>query len=193
MTLPVIANTFRCAMEMTNGGSGLPAHTVNVFHVRSSSQDASDIGSIVVAQSNTLEGSMLSICPSDFTVSSVTVTALDGSSGGVVTSGPGGSGQQTGDWVPQGCCVISLSTGARGPQGRGRIYMGPVAEDQQAAGILYGPTATAMRDGWQAFADALVSASCELVVASYVHSVARTVTGIAVHPYLRTQRRRSYP
>jgi hypothetical protein len=191
MPLPVIANTYRVAMMMVGVEGALPPHTVNVIHVRTTMEDEEGIAATIFSSSAAREANLYAFQPTNYSLVDITVTKLDGTSGGVAVSGAGGSGQQSDDWVPQGAVVISLSTGGRGPQARGRIYLGPCSEGQQTAGVLYQPTADSCLSGWQGFQDDLASDNCELVVASYRHSVARSVSSIALHPLLRTMRRRA--
>jgi hypothetical protein len=190
MPLPVISNTYRCALKWTSGSAANPGSTINVLHVRTTSEDETGIANVFFSSTSSHEAGVGAFMPNIYGLTNITVTKLDGTSGGVSVDGDGAAGQASGDYIPQGAVVLSLSTGARGPQGRGRIYVGPVVESQQTAGVLYQPSVDSFLANWQGVFDDLDADNVELVVASYRHSVARTVTSSSVHPFLRTQRKR---
>jgi len=189
MSLPVIADTFRLALTWSNGGTGVPATSTNVVHIRAATHSATEVADIFQNLLAVEATDALSCLSSEFTLTNIQSTALDGSSAGLDVGYSSPSGQASGDFIPQGCMVVTLRTAQKGSQGRGRIYVGPVAESKQSnGGITSGADPTG---GWQAIKDGLVLDSCELVVASYLHSAARTVESISIHPFLRTQRRRA--
>jgi len=189
MSLPVISNTYRCALNFNNTFSASPPKTVNVLHVRTVTEDeagiANSINDALQAATQNPYGNGSSV----FELQLVQVTKLDGSSGAVDTTVSGFFMGTGGDYIPQGAQVISLKTGARGPQGRGRVYIGPIAETQNENGALLDTSSSV--SGWEDVQADLAGGGIELVVASYVHSVARTVVGISSRPFLRTQRRRA--
>ena len=189
MPLPTITDTFRCALHWTNTFSADPAETINVIHVRSGLSSVTDIGNAIATILDDHSASALAALSSVFQLTNVQVTPLDGTSGGTDVPQTAPFGSTGGDYIPQGAAVVSLKTGARGPQARGRIYLGPVAESQTQNGAV--PNADDMTDAWQEIRTDLVAADVTLVVASYVHSVSRTVTSCNVKPFLRTQRRRA--
>ena len=191
MTLPVIANVIRCAIHWSNvGGTGVPASATNVLHFRTTTESEKDLSDKIAFNLGTYAGDALAVLSSAFQLTEIVATKLDGTSGGVVSSYTGVSGQSSGQFIPQGCEVMSLATGTRGPQGRGRIYIGPVAESaQENGGLIVGSADPG--GGWNSFMDAMALDGAQLVVASYKHVIARDVVHIGGDPYLHTQRRRA--
>jgi len=189
MPLPVISNVFRTTLDWTNP-DGAPADVHNVLHFIGDTGDVTDLCNLINTHMTTYAGNMLLALSSAYSLTSVTVLPLDGSSGGTTVSVSGPTGAAGDDYIAQGCNVISLYTGARGPQGRGRIYLGPVGEDVQDHGHV-AVTAINVTTAWKAFADDMASDGAQLAVASYVHAVARPVADFAMHSPLFTQRRRA--
>jgi hypothetical protein len=187
--LPTIANCYRLTLHWVNGASGLPAESINVIHVLASGiseQDISDQFNTVLG--STTPDSVITL-PSDFTLNTIDVIKLDGSSATQTFNYGDVSGATGGDWISQGCMVVSLHTAQRGAQGRGRIYLGPCAESKQSNGSL--TTGADPVGAWEDVQSGLGALGIDLAVASYVHSAAHTVTSISIHPFLRTQRRRA--
>jgi len=189
MSLPVIADTYRCALHWVNTFSTSPPEAVNVVHVRTTTEDEAGIGAIwnTVLTDNATEA--IFNLSSVFQLQLVQVTKLDGSSGAVDVSVDGPFGGTGSDYICQGAEVVSLKTGSRGPQARGRIYLGPIAEGATENGAI--PSSATTAEGWEAIRGDLAAAGTPLVVASYAHSVSRTVISCSVKPFLRTQRRRA--
>ena len=187
MPLPVIANTARCTLHWV-GDSANPPLAINVIHLEASARTEEEMADSIQSALDAEQVNALACLSSAYVLAQVDVIKLDGSSGTQSFGYSGPAGQAGGDYIPQGCMVVSLKTAGRGPQARGRIYIGPVAESRQANGQLTSgadPTA-----GWSNVLDALSSDSNPLVVASYVHSTKREVTSLTIHNALRTQRRR---
>src|SRR5262245_25078971 len=189
MPLPVIANTVRCALTWTNTFSAAPPDSTNVIHVRTLTEDEEGIANTINSVLTAAQENCLSALSAVFQLTLIQTTLLDGTSGANDWPITGPFGQASGDFIPQGACVVSLKTGGRGPQARGRIYLGPVAESQSENGSILDADEIAI--GWNDFKGGLALDGVELVVASYEHSVARSVTSCSVHPFLRTQRRRA--
>jgi hypothetical protein len=189
MPLPVITDVYRCALHWVNTFSTSPAETINVIHVRSGIGDVTDIGNAIAVIIDDHKASALNMLSSVMELQNVQVTPLDGTSGATDVPQSGTFGSTGGDYICQGAGVVSLKTAGRGPQARGRIYLGPVAESKSENGALL--NADDATDAWQEIRTDLIAADVALVVASYEHSVARNVTSSTVRPFLRTQRRRA--
>lgn len=193
MPLPVIPDVVRVTFNWQLGDTGRTAH--NIIHLGVSGASAED----ALTALNTAFGavgdpnSLFSCTCSDATFFSVDLIPLDGTSGTVTENLETTQGGTTGgDCMLQGCAVVSLHTGLRGPQHRGRIYTPFVGEGAQVDSILNATKVAGMASQWAQLVDELAAASAPLVVASYVHHSAEAVTAIAVRNKLFTQRRRSY-
>ena len=189
MPLPIISNCYRAAIHWTQQGVGFPTETLNVLHVTTTTQDEADIAVILQTQIGTYGADALFNLSSDYKMTLVQVTKLDGSSATQDIPVDGPYGEADGDYIPQGAQVISLKTAHRGPSGRGRIYLGPCGEQNQVDGALGGTDS--VNTGWANVLAGINGADLTLVVASYVHAVARPVTSISSKGFLRTQRRRA--
>lgn len=164
---------------------------VNVFHVSAvGGGNEADIGHDVHLA---METGMFWPMSTGATLESVMVTKLDGVTAGVVTGVGDIVGSGIGELIPAGCAVVSLRSETRGSQGRGRVYVGPVTEDQQASGLLGATARTNMQATWADFAFVKLPAAAHpmtLVVASRKHLVAHEVKSLIVDLPLGTQRRR---
>jgi hypothetical protein len=189
MPLPVITNVYRCALHWVNTFAPDPAEAINVIHVQSGIGDVTDIGNLIASFIDNNSSTALNVLSSVFELQNVQVTPLDGTSGATDCPQSGTFGSTGGDYIPQGSAVVSLKTGGRGPQARGRIYLGPIAESKTQNGQLIDNDVCA--GGWEDIRTDFIAGDISLVVASYEHSVARTVTSCSVKPFLRTQRRRA--
>jgi len=134
---------------------------------------------------------MLAPLPNGVTMESVDIIALDGASATqpfAITNSA--DGQATGEILPAYAAVVGLHTNHRGPQGRGRIYLGPIGESASVHGFLPTESPGEITTAWSDFANDMQGDGFTLVVASYVHEVAYTVSGISVRQALGVQRRR---
>ena len=183
--LPVIANVYRCTWNYTAFG-GVTAH--NVLHFESTSSDEAGLAATI---EDNLTTNMISPVYDIVTVESVDVIKLDGSS--ATQNFPissGASGTTTGDIIPAAAAVLSLHTAQRGPEGRGRLYIGPIGETLNSDGLISTVATAAVVTAWEAFATAIAADDWLHVVASYVHAVARPVISYSMRPQLGTVRRR---
>jgi hypothetical protein len=130
--------------------------------------------------------------PGSYGIISVTVLPLDGTSAGleVVPDTPA-TATGSGEYISQGCGVMSWHTGVRGPSGRGRTYFGPITETAQSSGLLTSDVDEWAGDGNGLLAE-LTVAGFHLCVASYVHSVTHDITSGTNDGVLRTQRKRNH-
>jgi hypothetical protein len=184
--LPVIANVYRIALLWTSTSG---QHAVNVFHVRKASSNAAAVLTAVVAA---VTQDMWASVSNSASITQVAITPLDGSSATLVTavSGTIWSGEQGGDFIPQGATLVSLRSSLRGARNRGRLFLPFLAESVQSNGALATSTRTLMQAGWNSFLTTLTSSSTDLVVASYKFPGAQIVTGALVEQMIATQRRR---
>jgi hypothetical protein len=188
MPLPVIADVYRCALNWSEGGPDV-AH--NVIHLRAL---ATDVDGVFSALDETVTHDMWRPAPSDFVISSVTITKLDGTGLGFVfpTDGTakwqGNGGTQ---WIPNEAAIVTLRTNIGGRRGRGRVYI-PCSEDNVANGRITSATTTALQSNWEAFVLALDEATvpAALVVASYTHHDDHLVNRVTAQPIAGSQRRR---
>jgi len=188
--LPVITNTFRVTLDWTNTALGAPATVHNVLHFIGDTGDVTDLATSLNGLLNTNSANCFKALSTSYEITSITVLPLDGTSGGTGVSVSGAAGANAGDYIAQGCCVLSLYTGARGPQGRGRLYLGPVAEAVQQDGHV-AVTAADVTGAWQNVIDGMSGLGADMAVASYAHAVSRPVVSLAMHSPLFTQRRRA--
>ena len=189
MALPVIENVFRCTLNWSTADGVTPR---NVFHVRSTAPATELEIADAINTSTTVE--MWNLVGAGYHVDSVTVLALDGSSAGdekLLAAGNNGGG--AGDPIPSACAVLTQRTAQRGPRGRGRLYLGPMAEGDAGSGLIPGTKLTACVEAWIEFNENLVNDAttpCVMVVASYTHADAHNVTNFSMNPIQGTQRRR---
>jgi hypothetical protein len=188
-TLPIITNTFRVTLNWTNG-SGAPEHTANVLHFIGNTGSESDLATSLNSTIDDHQDDALIALSSSYLLTDIVVLPLDGSSGGTAVSVGGVGGHATGDYIAQGCQVLSMYTGHRGPSGRGRIYLGPVGEVVQENGHI-AVTALTFTTAWQDIFDTMSGLGADVAVASYAHAVSRPVTSLAMHSPCFTQRRRA--
>jgi hypothetical protein len=100
------------------------------------------------------------------------------------------TGSGVGDTIPGQCAVLSMKTVERGPANRGRMYLGPVAEQAQVNGTLDTNQRNSWVAAWVLFGSQLIAAGAQHVVASYKNATALTVVNYAVRPAMGTMRRR---
>lgn len=186
MPLPTIAGVHRVALEWT-GPSGQSA--ANVLHVEAAGLTASDVATAIDGD---VTQQMWMHTASSFQVTRMVVTPLDGHSAsfvfptsGLKWTGDGGAS----DFSPAVAAIVSLRSAERGARARGRLYLPGVVEGLTTAGVLNANVATA-QTAWNAFLAALAADSCALVVASYTHAEAFTVTSVVYESVVATQRRR---
>lgn len=194
MALPVITDVYRVTFNWALAAALSPK---NVWHLRVPSSNKSAIGSALATLLNgaSYDKELWRAMADSYTLSSFEVLPLDGSSSSaIITAGIGSiaGGSATGDICPALAATVSFGTAQRGPRGRGRCYVGPIREAEQASGILLSTTLTTMQTAWTALLAALVAAtpSMHLCVASYVHEDSNDVTSARVNTLLGTQRRR---
>lgn len=191
-TLPIITDVFRVTL---NWKPFVGISAKNVVHLRVPSGSVALAGAAwdSACGSLTAGANPWEVLSTGMNSSSIDILPLDGSTPTtpfVMSSVMAGGA--SGDIIPAAAGIASLRTGTRGPQGRGRQYVGPVRENSQVDGLMVAGNQALMQAGWDQLLAALLAFSTptELVVASYVHAVAHQVTSIKVEQPLATQRRR---
>jgi hypothetical protein len=183
----VIADVWRVAFELASVSGRVATNILNVF---STAGDATELG-------DTLESAIPSVNPwsyvsSGYDVPSLSITPLDGVSSATAHSCPQIAGTQSGQTVPEAAACIGLQTGVRGPQARGRIYIGPLTESSIDTGQIQSGTLAGLLTAMDAFINDLAAASPAILVgvASYKHAIWRPVTSFRVDSFQTTQVRR---
>lgn len=190
MPLPIISSVMRVTFNQVPA-SGHATH--NVLHFTTSGNEAALAADIDTALGTLAADSHLFWClPSAWKCTTIDILPLDGSS----TTTPfilsnDQQGGASGAAIYQASGVVSHYTAQRGSRGRGRSFLGPVAEDAQANGVLDATGKGLMQTAWGAFRAAVAGAGSDLVVASYQHADANLVTSETVQGYIATQRRRA--
>jgi len=185
--LPTIPDVFRIRLLWTGVS---PSRPVNVFHVRTTTGSVSQIAAAVEANFTT---TMIRPVSGTFSVTGVGITPLDGTTAEqFFTWASSKAGQSTGDILPSTAAVMSFRSSQRGPQGRGRMFLGPVAESVADGGFWNGTDKGLCVTAWNTFNTAITgsAAACPMVVASYAHVAAYTVLTYNGRAPFGTQRRR---
>lgn len=182
--LPVIANTYRCALNWAAGSQ----IAENVIHVR---EAASSSSAVFAALQAAFVGNQWKSASATAFIESITITPLDGSSVTQTFATTVGTvvGGTSGNWAPNVAVIAQLQTAKRGRSYRGRVFVPFTADSAQVDGQVVGATASAMETAWNTFVGSLFGGT-GLVVASYKHSTAEAVTNVQVGIGCATQRRR---
>lgn len=187
MPLPVIADTYRVALEWTGPG-GLRA--VNVLHLTAAASDPAGVWSDLDAS---VTASMWNHTTSAVAVTRVVITKLDGSTASFIAAPTGAKwagSTAAGDLEVAPSAIVSLRTALRGPRNRGRLYLPFPAEANVANGLLNSAVVTGMNTAWSTFRVAIATAGSPMTVASYVGATATAVLTATAESQLATQRRR---
>lgn len=186
--LPIIPDTYRCSLNWTDG---IGHHAVNVVHILKALSSPSAVAAALDANAN---GNMWGYVSPAYVMQRIDVTELDGASASysLLTSGFKWTGQGAGDAIPAAACVLTLRTAFRGRTHRGRLFLGPISEGGQTAGILTGGVfLTNVQNAWDSWLAAMVAAGFQPVVASYKFPAGQVpITSILVNQVVATQRRR---
>lgn len=188
MALPVIAGVYRCAFDWDQNVGIKP---VNVIHVRAVAGTEADIAGAIY---DAFQVDQFGMIPAIYSITSITVTKLDGASAGVPVAPTGahnGHGVAVADPIAGEAVVMSFQTGLRGAAHRGRAFLGPVAENLVSGGQYQGDVA-ALSGIWADFQTALQATdpSVSHVVASYLHAEAHDVTNYNARVPLGSSRSR---
>lgn len=188
--LPVIANTYRITLNYATADGIRP---VNVFHVRGGPYTDVEVGQQI---EGAFVDNMLSPVPARYEPTHLSILRLDGTAATLeygrtdenALCGYDGSSQA----VLEGALCLTLRTGVRGPSGRGRVFIGPVAEAAVGNGLFTGTDPSQVVEAWEEFRTVLNTGPTpmEHVVASYTHAVAREVTVYSASAPMAYQKRR---
>ena len=184
--LPVITDTFRVALNWTNGSRTAE----NVMHFRGPGDAAALMGDL----DSHVTREMWNATNQDTIWNTASITPLDGSSATSEFPFGGASnanrGIQTGQPIPQSAAIVKLTTALRGRSFRGRLYLPDVAENIQDAGELLDTMVSTWQSAWDDFLADMSGAGFPLVVASYTLASAEDVTSVLCESQTGTQRRR---
>lgn len=188
--LPTITNLFRVEFIW----NGTPITPVNVLHFESVA--SADVRAIALKLGSTYPGAggkPFQILHGNYSCSSVLITPLDGHTAGTVQPlGVTINGATSGDMILNDACCVSFQTAQRGPRGRGRTFIGPIAESSQGNGVISSAEATAVLNGWTTWHSAMRATPTPLSpsIASYVHSDYNPIVGVRVNSKVSSQIRR---
>jgi hypothetical protein len=190
MPLPVIDNCFRVTWNFQQYLGVRPAI---VQHFLTATADVVDLGEAIWG--NTVDG-IFGPMHTSFEPQSITIIPLDGTSASTEVARPAGVDTElcngSGEILPAVAALFSLRTNTRGPQGRGRSYIGPICESTCSDGVLDGGWIVDTQNAWNTWLGLLASSdpSIGICVASYAHDVAHLATSGLCRRVLATQRRR---
>lgn len=188
--LPIIGNAVRVALNWNTQDGVSPR---NIFHLITNSTDeaeiASELDTALAAGGADIFGTLYGA----YLLESYTITLLSSASAGqVIPSNGTVSGGSDGAQIPAVCGVLSFHTNQRGARGRGRMYIGPIGENDVVAGLITGTIPADCVDAWNTFNDDIAASpiAASLGVASYTHADIHGVTSISMRAQCATQRRR---
>jgi hypothetical protein len=195
--LPVIPNTFRCALKWAT-----PSGTaVNVIHILAG-DGTSTPTSIFEALDDAVTVGMWAPVFGSCSITGVDVTPLDGVSAttSFSTGAPAKwSGSSGGEALVAPAAIIKLTTAVRGRNRRGRIFLPGISSNAFQNGFIVDGSDVTATIAWNTFQNTLAAdapAGFAVVVASYdrrhggVGAHAQIVTTFLCEPAAGTQRRR---
>jgi hypothetical protein len=189
--LPVIPQVYRVTLLWVPH-DGITVRNVLNVHDPTNFYNEAGIGASIGAQLGTVSH-CFQCMPTAFSLPQCQVLALDGTSAGQTVTFSSTSGGGTGDTIPQASGVLKFHTGLRGQRNRGRLYIGPVSEGSQAAGLLDSTIQSNMTTAWSTVWSNLASLTAPIImgVASYKGAVFHALdVGPQMEGKLGTQRRR---
>ena len=186
----VISNAYLGVISAACGGHEI----VNVVGMQGSGpgQEAAAAAALQVAWESS--GKPISRLPYEYTLTGYEVTDLSSTSGGIATISSTTAGGLTAVDVSTraACALVKWNGGSRDRSTRGRMYFGPLSEDQIASDGATIPT-TPLGDlttAFTQFVNSLASAGFPLGVISRKYSKITLVGSFSVEPLVATQRRR---
>lgn len=183
--LPEIADTYRVCFRWNQD------NVCNVLHFHGSGGTVDGLANAIAAN---VSSAMWNVVANFLKVVELEITPLfdDAATYSYFTDGTAKwtGTVASGESIPAVAAVVSLHTAFRGPANRGRVYVGPVAEQATSFGTLDDSRRTAMVTAWGNFGSGLISDDYQHVVASYVHGTALTVTNYSIRSACGTMRRR---
>lgn len=185
-TLPIIADTYRCALNWrhTNGQTA-----ANVIHIRKAASTAAAVAAGIDAN---VTAAMWQPLSNGASVQEVRVTPLDGSTATTILAVTGAkwTGGTAGDYTPAAAVLISLRTPFRGRSYRGRLFLPYLTETYQSNGSLDATARSNAQTAWDTFYSALNAGGFLWVVASYKLAIANSATARIVESAIATMRPR---
>lgn len=183
--LPTIADVYRCRLILTSLSGVKPVNTIHVL------APSSSVSAVAAAFNTNATADMVRPISSGIDWQGVSITPLDGTTAETdhifTTHKTGGA---TGEVIWNMAACLSFKSNQRGPQGRGRVFLGPTTEGINSSGVWTPSDASACSTAWGVFFAALTTAGIIPVVASYVHSAAYPIVSIRADNALCSQRRR---
>ena len=189
MPLPIILNTFRCALHWTDPAFQRAA--VSVMHFEAVGADIDDVWTSLDGH---VTGAMWGQAKNTTVIDTVTITDLGASLASVVKTTGGAAKWKgtsgTGTPVPQVAVILKLLTAGRGRSFRGRNFLPWPVEDAITAGTYDSGYRTPQQTAWNNFLTAMGADNVNPVVASYKLASSELVTTYQVEQLLGTQRKR---
>jgi len=182
--LPVIPDVFRVVLEWNAHGGVSP---VNVLHFFADGATSAQVAGVIADH---ITSDMFSVVGQDFTLDTIAITPLDGSTATTHHSlGVGVAGQATGQAMLNMAACLNFGTTQRGSRGRGRVFLGPITESVNTGENNWdGAQRTDLRNDWAAFITACGTDSPSVVlgVASYAHGDFHIITSLTPDTLLRS-------
>jgi hypothetical protein len=190
MSLPVIADTVRIALNWVESGTGQTAE--NVIHI---SGDGITAASAAAEMETAWNATMTYPTVETARIQSLSITPLDGTSATLehTTVGPNWGGEFSGEFSPATSVIVSFGTATRGRSARGRFYYPFCAVSQLDDGMCSSAVVTNAEAAWVSFQASLAAHVLPWfhVVASYKPPGAiHDINAYNIKPAVGTQRRR---
>lgn len=184
---PVIAGVHRVVL---NWVAGTGQHAVNVMHFKAPALDDVQVLDAIEAAVDANQWVTVTNAAHVAEISSQKLDGLTAPTPRSPTSPALWLGDATGDFIPQGCTLLKLTTGLIGRENRGRIYLPFIGEAVNDSGVVDASNQALCQTAWDNFRLAMEVATCELGVASYKNAAWHALTGLVVEGSIATQRRR---
>jgi hypothetical protein len=184
--LPVIAGVARCTFLWKSAHGITPR---NVIHIHGNVGNLQDC---VTDMEAVMTDNMWKTIQQDWAFDHIEAIRLDGTTASEIWDLSAQGSLTSGDAMPALATVVSMRTIIRGPRGRGRVFLGPMAESQQNNGIVLEASRALVETAWKDFVDGLPGESQgnHVCIASYAHADQETVTSVSVPTLCGTVRRR---
>lgn len=181
--IPTITDVWRVTL---NWGIAHGVAPRNVLHFSAPGLTDADIATALDAN---FTDEMWACVQQDWAFTTVDLLKLDGTSATRTEAVSAQGSLTSGDWIVGAAGVISARTPQRGSRGRGRVYLGPLAESQLTNGLI--PNVSTKLAAWEAFRVAMQGDGVPWVVASYVHADSHAVTSVQMDQIPGMVRRRN--
>lgn len=187
----VINKVYRCTIEMAAGGHEI----ANVVHVEGTAAGQEAAAAAAVLAGWKVATGPLTQLSSLVAMTQVTAMDLSSTSGGIsiISDTTAGGVSSTNSLATRGACaLVKLNGGTRDRSSRGRVYYGPIMEQniQSDGATLQSSALTAFSTAFSAFKTSLSGASFTLGVASRKNSTFTSAGTLSLETTIATQRRR---